>query len=91
MALRHDIESLRAEVEALRRETAAVRAPADAAPAPAPPPATDEGDIASVMQKLLSQFGETVETVGSEIEDHPQASVAAAFGLGIVVGMLIAR
>jgi ElaB/YqjD/DUF883 family membrane-anchored ribosome-binding protein len=88
MALRHDIESLRAEVEALRREAAGAQPPAGAASPEATPAPDNDGDIASVMQKLLSQFG---ETVGSEIEDHPQASVAGAFGLGIVVGMLIAR
>jgi hypothetical protein len=100
MAVTSEIAALRSEIEALRRETAAAaaaRAPsppaADPPPKPAPEPdaAAGEADMAALMQKLMSQFGDTLSSVESEIQDHPQASVAAAFGLGIVVGMLIAR
>lgn len=88
--------SMQDELEALRRELSSVPIMEDdgsaAAPAPDQRTAPDmRGEIERVVRELQSQLEDAVDDAGQLVSDHPVASLAAAFLLGVAAGSLLMR
>lgn len=87
--------SMQDELEALRRELSSVPIMEDdgsAAPAPDERAEPDmRGEIERVVRELQSQLEDAVDDAGQLVSDHPVASLAAAFLLGVAAGSLLMR
>lgn len=88
--------SMQDELEALRRELSSVPIMEDdgseAAPAQDGAAAGDlRSEIDRVVRELQSHLNEAVDDAGQVVSEHPVASLAAAFLLGVAAGSLLMR
>ena len=87
--------SMQDELEALRRELASVPIMEDDGSAAASSDASGAADTRSeverVVRELQEQLRDAVDDAGQVVSDHPVASLAAAFLLGVAAGSLLMR
>lgn len=50
-----------------------------------------EGAVREVAGRVQAKAGEAVDTVRDVVADRPIGAIAAGFGVGILVGLLLAR
>ncbi len=75
------IEDLQAEIEALQAALEEARAAAGAA---------DE-DLAANAEAVAERMQEGLQDIHKQIDAHPVPSALLAFGIGFLIGRLIAR
>lgn len=87
--------TMKDELEALRRELSSVPIMEDDGSAAAPSQASGATDLRSeidrVVRELQAQLDEAVDDAGQLVSEHPVASLAAAFLLGVAAGSLLMR
>ena len=84
------------ELEALRRDLSPVPIMEDdgssaARASDAPVDSDMRSEIERVVRELQTHLTEAVDDAEQAVSDHPVASVAAAFLLGVVVGSVLMR
>ncbi|MDX5367458.1 MAG: hypothetical protein LPK88_13400 [Alphaproteobacteria bacterium] len=75
------IEELQAQIEALQKALEEARAAAGAA---------DE-DLAANAEAVAERMQEGLQDIQKQIDAHPVPSALLAFGIGFLIGRLIAR
>ncbi|MEJ1158047.1 hypothetical protein [Prosthecomicrobium sp. N25] len=81
-----------AEIRTLSAELGRIAAQRRSEPAEPESPASGSEEVPGVdAERLAAAAEDLMDRFEAEIRDHPRAAVAAAFGIGLVLGLAMRR